>query len=105
MSVQKGPISFPKTSQLIGLSENIFEWDVEELLSGLLPYVHTVKQGWLQHTVVNRLTHIMPIFPPIILCSSAPSLSYYSFPVATYYMYAYIMLTFLAIVVDSYKNS
>ena len=35
---------------------------------------------------VGGLTHIMPIFPPIMLCSSAPSLSYYSFPVATYYV-------------------
>ena len=33
----------------------------------------------------TRGTHIMPISPPIMLCSSAPSLSYYSFPVATYY--------------------
>ena len=34
----------------------------------------------------------MPISPPIMLCSSAPSLSYYSFPVATYYAnnYAYL---------------
>ena len=40
----------------------------------------------LHHLIVlpSRATHIMPSSPPIMLCSSSPSLSYYSFPVATY---------------------
>ena len=48
---------------------------------------------WLYHVWnVYRATHIMPI-SPIMLCSSAPSLSYYSFPVATYYAYNYAHLS------------
>ena len=39
--------------------------------------------------VFGRATHIMPIPPSIMQCSYAPSLSYYSFPVATYYAYNY----------------
>ena len=40
----------------------------------------------------SRVTHIMPIFPPIMLCSYAQLLPCYSFPAATYY--AHFMLTF-----------
>ena len=39
-----------------------------------------------------RDKHNMPISPPIMLCWSAQPVSYYSFPVATYY--AQIMLTY-----------
>ena len=38
---------------------------------------------------LSRATHIIPLSPPILLCSSALSLSYYSFPIATYYAYYY----------------
>ena len=39
-----------------------------------------VNRSHIKHMQSSRAVHIMPISPPIMLCSSAPSLFYYSFP-------------------------
>ena len=49
-------------------------------------------EWWFCYLDMDRVTHIMPIFPPIMLCSYAQLLPCYSFPAATYY--AHFMLTF-----------
>ena len=60
-------------------------------LNGLLELPKTDKVLWV-NSLIGRVTHIMPIFPPIMLCSYVQLLPCYSFPSATYY--AHFMVTF-----------